>query len=427
MKTANPDVIEYDDIDCLILTKELLEDVGDNLAGENKQPKLLKVFVHRIEDITKDTKDKRLHFLMFFLREYVDRIWTDMGIEVTAPINGSYKICNKFFSNIGNRLVNLADFLFNDEDIKYYEEFSNLIEIYEKTLRKLISKNIETKELEKEKKNTTSLDFDSFNLINFNSEKKKAFELLLKANAIISKEEDLIILTGGIKSDFFVDTDKFIYNLQILEKTSDLFVNKIKKFDDITKLAFIGKGNGPFALIFLANTIAQKSSKNFFLVDLKKSSDLGKIKGADVNSKDNICIITDTTTSGDTVQNVAKAIQKENGNVRRCITFFDRELGAREYLHDKGINLHPLLTQTDLEEYHIIGTIPKTGMRASQIENAVIPLAKQKVEEYKKACNSLWKDMSKKDKYNDLFNKIIFVNDKGDQGGDMQGISGNHN
>jgi orotate phosphoribosyltransferase len=416
---AEGEVTEYDDIDCIILAKQLLEDVGDNLIREHKQPKLLKVLAHRIENITRNSKDKRLLFLRFFLREYIGRIWTDMGIEVTAPIYEGYEIYNELFFDIGNGLANLADYLFNDKDIEYYKEFSSLIEIYERELKELNSRKCAKKRgkgKNKKKKGKVSIPPD------FDSKKKEALELLQTANAIISKKKDFIILTGGVSSDFFIDTDKFMYDLSVLERTSSLYVDKIKKYDKINKLAFIGKENGPFAFIFLANTISQKSNLDFFIVDLKKSSNLGKIKGTDLSPEDRICIITDTTTSGDTVQNAANVIEEEGGDVICCITFFDRELGAKEYLNRRCINLNPILTQTDLEKCGLIGTIPKTGAKVSQIENAVIPLAKHKVEEYEQAYDSLLKNITKEGIYKDIFSEMMLLINKGDEGGHMQGI-----
>ena len=361
---------KIEDKELVCILSELLENAGDILAREPENSAILRVLTSRIGVLTKSSTDKRLLYLSQFLEGYVDDIWRNMAIELTYESRGvAEKIFRALIQETGEKLIEISNCLFEDKNLEFYEKISDLYVSY---LSKL-------EELTKLKGaiifSTGKLQHPDF----FAPEKRRILEVLSEKDAVLKCEHTL---RSGISSDYFLNIDNILSDLGSMDKISEAYASKVDKIKDrIDKLVFIEKEAGPTGPIFLLYPIMMKTQVKSFIVDLKKRIPIGRIKGTAPKAGESVAIISDTTTTGDTILSVAKILQEDGVKAPYAIILFDREAKAKDNLKRHGISLIPILSQRDLKkagmaEAHHTEILPK--------DKVVIPPAKWKMERYEK-------------------------------------------
>ena len=359
---------KIEDKELVCILSELLENAGDILAREPENSAILRVLTSRIGELTKSSTDKRLVGLSQFLEGYVDDIWGNMAIELTMN-QVAEKIFRTLIQESGKKLIEISECLFEDKNLEFYETFSDLHISYQSKLD----------ELTKMKDTITYSTGQMQHPDNVPVGKKGILEVLSEKEAVLKCEHTL---TSGTQSDYFLNIDNILSDLESMDKISDAYAMEVEKIKgEIDKLAFIEKKAGPTGSIFLLYPIMVKTQVSSFIVDLKKEIPIGRIKGVAPEAGGSVAIISDTSTTGETLLKAANILREEGVKTPYAIVLFDREAKARERLREYDIELISILSLSDLER---AGMIEISSKEILPKEKVIIPPAKWKIERYEK-------------------------------------------
>jgi orotate phosphoribosyltransferase len=173
-----------------------------------------------------------------------------------------------------------------------------------------------------------------------NNQKKHLMDLLEK-NQVIKFGK--FILSSGKESDYYVDMKKAITDPEILKIIAELISSKIKE-DNIDKIAGPALGAVPIA------TAVSLNSMNPLLMIRKEKKGYGTsnlIEG-DLKEGDNVIVVEDVTTTGNSLLKAIDAIEDNKGHVKRAFVVVDRCEGASNNFNKKGIELEVLIS---IEEF----------------------------------------------------------------------------
>lgn len=139
-------------------------------------------------------------------------------------------------------------------------------------------------------------------------------------------------LASGKKSRYYVDKYIFETSPEILKKIVEEIT--LKTTEEYDKIAGIELGGVPLA------TALSLSTGKPFLIIRKKEKDYGTralIEGL-MDKGDNILIVEDVTTTGNTLIRGLNIIEQIGGIIKEIFIVVDREEGAVERLKDLGYN-----------------------------------------------------------------------------------------
>ncbi len=160
---------------------------------------------------------------------------------------------------------------------------------------------------------------------------------ILKEDQVFKKGN--FILSSGKKSDYYIDMKKAITEPNILKTIAEL-INQSIEDNKIDKVAGPALGAVPIA------TAVSLNSKIPLLMIRKEKKDYGtsKLIEGELNQGDNVIVVEDVTTTGDSLIKAINAIQENGGVVKRAFVVVDREEGATEAFKKEGITLEPLIS-----------------------------------------------------------------------------------
>ncbi|MDR2830576.1 MAG: orotate phosphoribosyltransferase [Methanobrevibacter sp.] len=168
-------------------------------------------------------------------------------------------------------------------------------------------------------------------------------ELLIK----ILKENNVVrygkfVLSSGNESDYYIDIKKGVTNPKIL-KTIAILINEKFKDDEIHRVAGPALGAVPIA------TAISLESKIPFLMIRKGEKNYGTSKQieGEINSGDNVLVVEDVTTTGDSLFKAIEAIEAADGIVKKVCVVVDREEGAVRSFKSKNMILEPLVSVSE--------------------------------------------------------------------------------
>ncbi len=166
---------------------------------------------------------------------------------------------------------------------------------------------------------------------------KKHLMNLLQENQVIKFGK--FILSSGKESDYYVDMKKAITDPEILQAIADLITAKIEN-EDIDKVAGPALGAVPIA------TAVSLNSKLPLLMIRKEKKGYGtsKLIEGDLKEGDNVIVVEDVTTTGNSLIKAINAIEENKGIVKRAFVVVDRAEGALDNFEKKGIKLEPLIS-----------------------------------------------------------------------------------
>lgn len=160
---------------------------------------------------------------------------------------------------------------------------------------------------------------------------------LLKENEVFLKGN--FTLSSGKKSDYYINIKKAITSPEILSLIAKLIDEKISN-DKIDKVAGPALGAVPIA------TAVSLASEIPLLMIRKEKKDYGtsKLIEGELIEGDEVIVVEDVTTTGESLLKAIKAIQDNGGIVKRAFVVVDRMEGASEEFEKENIKLEPLIT-----------------------------------------------------------------------------------
>lgn len=168
-------------------------------------------------------------------------------------------------------------------------------------------------------------------------DKKQYLMKLLKENEVIKFGK--FTLASGKESDYYVDMKKAITDPEILQTIADLITLKIKN-DDVDKVAGPALGAVP-----IATAVSLTSKKPLLMIRKeKKGYGTSKLIEGEVFENDNVIVVEDVTTTGNSLIKAINAIEDNQGVVKRAFVVVDRCEGAKENFNKIGVELEPLIS-----------------------------------------------------------------------------------
>jgi orotate phosphoribosyltransferase len=159
------------------------------------------------------------------------------------------------------------------------------------------------------------------------------------------KEDDNIVkhgkfvLSSGKEANYYIDIKKAITNPEIL-KTIAILINEKIKDDKIDGVAGPALGAVP-----IATAVSLESKIPLIMIRKeKKGYGLLKLIEGEIKSGNNIVVVEDVTTTGNSLLKAIKAVEDNNGIVKRVFSVVDREEGAIDNFKSKNIKLEPLVS-----------------------------------------------------------------------------------
>ncbi len=168
---------------------------------------------------------------------------------------------------------------------------------------------------------------------------KKEIKKLLKKTGALKFGE--FKLSSGKKSNYYIDIKKASTEPSFLETIGKEISNEVNEED---KLAGVALGGIP--LVVTASIYSDKP----YLMIRKQKKQYGTAERIEGNFSPNeeIMLIEDVTTTGNSLLDAVKTIRKAGGTVKKAMVVVDRDEGAIELLEKNEVNLIPLLSSKDL-------------------------------------------------------------------------------
>lgn len=165
---------------------------------------------------------------------------------------------------------------------------------------------------------------------------------LLKENNVIKFGK--FRLSSGAESHYYVDMKRAVTNPVILRQVAEMISERINK-QCIDRIA--GPALGAIPLV----TAVSLSTGIPMLMIRKAKKDYGtsQLIEGDLNEGENVVVLEDVTTTGNSLEAAIRAIIESGGQVKRAFVVVDRDEGALESFKEKGINLEPLVSVRDLK------------------------------------------------------------------------------
>lgn len=149
------------------------------------------------------------------------------------------------------------------------------------------------------------------------------------------------VLTSGAISDYYIDIKKASTNPKILREITKAFSEYVSGYDVLA-----GMELGAVPLIV---ALSLKTDMPCVIIRKeKREHGTGKqIEGGPVKGK-RVLVIEDVATSGRSVVKTIKVLRDEKAIVDKVLVVVDRESGAKEALKELDVQLHPLLSVSDI-------------------------------------------------------------------------------
>ena len=152
-------------------------------------------------------------------------------------------------------------------------------------------------------------------------------------------------LSHGGTSDYYVDKYVFETSPDCLELIAEAFADRLAELGEAdTKLAGVALGAVPLVAVTSVETgtpyvIARKQKKEYGTANL--------IEGA-LADGERVVVLEDIATTGQSAVDAAEALREAGAVVEDVLVVVDREEGAAENLADHDLELHALVTASEL-------------------------------------------------------------------------------
>ncbi|MDS0256109.1 orotate phosphoribosyltransferase [Thermoplasmatales archaeon AK] len=161
-------------------------------------------------------------------------------------------------------------------------------------------------------------------------------ELLIKHGAV--KFGDFV-LTSGKKSNYYVDIKDAATDPEVLKRIASALVPRIAS----SFIAGVELGAVP---ILVATALT--ANLRYIIIRKERKHGTGKLNIGDIPAGQEVEIIEDVVTTGNSVLKAARFLRDNGAIVRRVHCIVDREEGGKDLLHSEGIELVPLVRITEM-------------------------------------------------------------------------------
>lgn len=160
---------------------------------------------------------------------------------------------------------------------------------------------------------------------------------ILKENNVF--QEGNFLLSSGKKSNYYIDMKKAITDPEILSTIAKLIYEKIIN-ENIDKIAGPALGAIP-----IATAVSLQANIPLLMIRKeKKNYGTSKLIEGELNKGDDVIVVEDVTTTGNSLLKAIEAIKKNGGNVKKTFVVVDREDGAVDLFKNKNISFEPLIS-----------------------------------------------------------------------------------
>lgn len=171
--------------------------------------------------------------------------------------------------------------------------------------------------------------------------KEELIELLKKRDVV---KFGRFQLSSGKESNYYVDVKRAITDPEVLEKISELIMEKIDK-ESTDKIAGPALGAIP-----IVAAVSLKSKIPILMIrKAKKDYGTSKLIEGDLEKGDKVIVVEDVTTTGNSLSRSVEVVRENGGIVKKAFVVVDRSEGAIENLKIKGIHLEPLASIGDFK------------------------------------------------------------------------------
>ena len=184
-------------------------------------------------------------------------------------------------------------------------------------------------------------------------EKWHSPELVRAVAKVCLKNSEYELVRGG-HGRSYIDVDEFFGDKRDLgaEKALDAMVEKltvIGKKAPLRAVVFVERDSGPVGMIAARHRFASHVALPLLTLRPRKRIRKSVLKGGELKPGDCVVIITDVSTTGETIAEAARMILDLGGRVAAAISFVDRGIGAKETLGQMDIPLEYVFSESELQ------------------------------------------------------------------------------
>ncbi len=196
-------------------------------------------------------------------------------------------------------------------------------------------------------------------------------ELSKILNRIAALKFGTFKLTSGEVSPYYIDLRVAPSFPEAFKRICDLYLEVIKS--DIGVQSFNRIAGVPTAGISFASIISYHLKKPFLYVrSTERQHGRGRLVEGILLPGDQVLLVDDLITKGGSILKAAEAIRTEGGRVSDAVVLLNREENGEATLAEKEINLHYLLTITEVaHKLHDIAAITEDQLKSivQQVKN----------------------------------------------------------
>jgi len=152
----------------------------------------------------------------------------------------------------------------------------------------------------------------------------------------------------------YVDVDELYGDSRDVdaERALDAVIDKllaIHSKSPLRAVVLVERDSGPVGMIAASHRFAELVPLPLLTLRPRKRILRAALKGGQLKPGDSVVIITDVSTTGETIAEAARLILELGGRVTAAISFVDRENGAKETLRQMDIPLESVYTVSELQ------------------------------------------------------------------------------
>jgi len=172
--------------------------------------------------------------------------------------------------------------------------------------------------------------------------KRELLRLLLRKSVITGN----ITLSSGKKSSYYIDVKMTSLDRDGVVLCARLFASQLKGISGIGGPTL---GADPFLGAILYECRQRKKNIYGFMVRKKsKTHGTTKLIEGPIREKTKVALIEDVITTGHSVYEAVKTVEKAGVQVVKILSVVDREEGGSRLLKKKGYPVYPIFTKSDL-------------------------------------------------------------------------------
>ena len=176
--------------------------------------------------------------------------------------------------------------------------------------------------------------------------RKRLLEILCK-NSFKYSESPIYKLASGKMSDCYINCKATTLDSEAMNLIGHIFYDKIKTLH-VAAIGGLTQGADPIAIATAIVSGMQDDAINAFVVQ-KKAKEYGLMKWIEGNVQegDNVVIVDDVVTTGQSTIEAIDRVRESNLNVIKAIALVDRQEGGKEEIEKLGIAFESIFTKDD--------------------------------------------------------------------------------